>query len=186
MIKTYEKVKYIVTRNIIIFLCVSMAILVIVNMVSSGHNLKIASIALIFSCFILILLIKFKSYRVASLIAISLGYGINLANLFRASNFENFVDLFWLINLSIFAYFTLGKVAGHLYLFLNIGSLFIVSVLSQLEYIILYPASKIYNLSTYIDFGVNIGICAIFFGYLITEFIKQTNKANYDSIQSNI
>ena len=182
----YEKVKFIVTRNIIIFTCFAMLILVFVNLFTDGSNLVTTAVALFFSLSILIYILKTKSFKYAAFIAIIMGYSLNLYNLTKASNFENFIDLFWLINLSIFAYFTLGRKVGHFYLFLNITSIFVISILTQLNYITLYPASNLYNLSTYLDFGINLFICSIFFSYLISEFIKQNNEAKINSEKSNL
>jgi len=183
---SYEKVKFIVTRNIFIFTCFAMLTLVIVNLFTDGSNLITTLIAAFFSLSVLFYLLKSKSFKYAAIIAIIMGYSLNLYNLTKASNFENFIDLFWMINLSIFAYFTLGRKVGHFYLTLNIVSIFVISVLSKLNFITLYPASNVYELSTYIDFAINLSICSIFFGYLISEFIQQNNVAKKNSIKSNL
>ena len=185
MINTYEKVKFKVTRNVFIFTFSSMTFLIIVNLFTDGSNLETSLAGAFFSGSVLLYLVKSKTYILPAIIAISLGYGLNLYNLFRASNFENYIDLFWLMNLSIFTYFTLGKLIGHLYLILNIGTLLLISILSKLNKIELFPASNVYDISAFIDFGINTTICAFFFGYLITEFLKQTNSAKDDSIQAN-
>jgi len=183
---SYEKVKFIVTRNILIFTCFAMFLLIIVNLFTDGSNLTTAIIAAFFSSSVLFILIKSKKFIFSAIIALCLGYGLNLYNLTQASNFENYIDLFWLINLSIFAYFTLGRKIGHLYMVLNISSIFIISVLSKLNYFSLNPASDVYELSTFIDFGVNLTICSLFFGYLVSEFIKQNNVAKEETVLSNL
>jgi len=186
MSDSYEKVKFIVTRNIFIFMCFAMLTLVVVNLFTDGSNLVTTLIATFFSLSVLFYLLKSKSFIYPAIIALIMGYSLNLYNLTKASNFENFIDLFWMINISIFAYFTLGRKVGHFYLILNIVSIFVISVLSKLNYITLYPASNVYELSTYIDFAINLSICSIFFGYLISEFIKQNNVAKENSIKSNL
>jgi len=186
MSDSYEKVKFIVTRNIFIFMCFAMLTLVVVNLFTDGSNLVTTLIATFFSLSVLFYLLKSKSFIYPAIIALIMAYSLNLYNLTKASNFENFIDLFWMINLSIFAYFTLGRKVGHFYLTLNIISIFVISVSSKLNYITLYPASNVYELSTYIDFAINLSICSIFFGYLISEFIKQNNVAKKNSIKSNL
>jgi len=163
-----------------------MLTLVVVNLFTDGSNLVTTLIATFFSLSVLFYLLKSKSFIYPAIIALIMGYSLNLYNLTKASNFENFIDLFWMINISIFAYFTLGRKVGHFYLILNIVSIFVISVLSKLNYITLYPASNVYELSTYIDFAINLSICSIFFGYLISEFIKQNNVAKENSIKSNL
>lgn len=186
MTDSYEKVKFIVTRNVFIFTCFAMLILVIMNLFVDGNNLTTAMTAVLFSTSVLIYLLKSKSYLIPAFIAIILGYSLNLHNLFKASNFENFIDLFWLINLSTFAYFTLGKVVGHIYLAINIGTIYIISSLIKFNYITPTPAQHKLELSMLIEFGTNLLICTVFFSYLISVFIKQNNIARVDSIKSNL
>jgi len=185
MITTYEHARYIVTRNVLTFMCSTMVMLALVNLLMDGENLLPSLYAAFISGSLLGFLIKYKSISITALIAIILAYGLNSYNLTRASNFENYVDLFWLINLSLFAYFTLGKTIGHIYLTINILTLFLISVFTKIGYITLYPASNVYDFSSYLDLSLNLLICTVFFGYLLSQFLKQTDKAKYDSIQSN-
>mgnify|MGYP000433378015 CR=1 FL=1 len=186
MKNSYEKVKFLVTRNVFIFTCFAMILLVIMNVILQSDNLPTAVVAVLFSLAVLIYLIRSKSYFIPSILALILGYSLNLYNLFKASNFENFVDLFWLINLSIFAYFTFGKLIGHVYLTLNISSIFIISVLTKLKYISLIPTTEQHQLSAFIEFGFNLIVCSVFFGYLLSVFLRQNNIARKKSIKSNL
>jgi two-component sensor histidine kinase len=186
MTDSYEKVKFIVTRNVFIFTCFAMSILVLMNLFIDSNNLITAILAVFFSTSVLVYLVKSKSYLIPAIMAIILGYSINLYNLFQASIFESFIDIFWLINLSIFAYFTLGKLIGHIYLTINISTIFIISSLAKLNYIELVPTTTTQDISMFIEFGTNLLICTVFFGYLITEFIKQNNVARQDSVKSNL
>jgi two-component sensor histidine kinase len=168
------------------FTSFAMSILVIMNLFIDSSNLITAVVALVFSTVVLIYLHKSKYYLIPAFLGIILGYSLNLYNLFKASNFENFIDIFWLINLSIFAYFTLGKLIGHIYLVLNISTIFIISCLAKINYIELLPASTTQDISMFVEFGINLLICTVFFGYLISEFIKQNNVARKESIQSTL
>jgi len=184
--KSFEQAKYYVTRNIFIFTCSAMFILALVNLITNGSNFATASVAVVFSGLVLVYLLKSKSYYVPAIIAIILAFGLNFSNLLRASNFENYIDLFWVINLSLFAYFTLGKIIGHFYLFINLSSVLVITIIAKMEIINLVPASNIYDLNAYIDLVFNVVICTLFFGYLVSQFLKQSSNAKKEIQKSNI
>jgi len=186
MDKSFDLVKYNVTRNVFIFTCSAMFILALENFITDGSNFITALIAVIFSGSVLIYLLKSKSYYIPAIIAIILAFGLNFSNLLRASNFENYIDLFWLINLSLFAYFTLGKIIGHIYLFVNLSSVLIITIMSKMGVINLVPASNVYDVNAYIDLIFNVVICTLFFGYLVSQFLKQTENAKNETVKSNL
>lgn len=181
-----KDVKFIVTRNIIIFTCILMGVLTVVNFINGGNNFAIASVAFLSSCALLVLTLKLKSHLIPAIISITVAYCVNFFNLTRGSNFENYIDLFWLINLSLFAYFTLGKTFGKIYLAINMLTILSITILEKIGYIELIPPSFIYDLSAYIDLTLNLTVSTLFFGYLLSQFLIQTEKANKEIYNYNI
>ncbi len=179
----YEKAKFIVTRNILVFISILILILVIVNLNNNKESLFTLAVAGLISILLLFYLIKSKLYLVPALLVIILGYSFNL---YKTTNFEKFIDVFLLINLSIFTYFTLGKIIGHIYLVINITTIFILLNFFKHNYIEIIPMTSKQNFSISSGIGSNLIICSILFCYLITEFIQQNKRANLNSIQSNL
>ncbi|HIP36627.1 MAG TPA: sensor histidine kinase [Crocinitomix sp.] len=181
----YEKARFNVTKNILIFTFVSLSLLTVFNLITKGANLISTSTGAIFSFIVLVYLFKSNTYKLPAFTALILGYLLNLYNLFGESNFENYIDFFWTINLVLFTHFTLGRKIGNIYFLLNMLTLITVSIFHKMEFISLRPASNIYNTYTYIDFSLNFFVCSLFFGYLINQFFKQSQKAQNDAISIN-
>jgi two-component sensor histidine kinase len=182
----YENVKFAVTRNVLVFTFLSMALLTVFNLITNGNNLLTSILATLLSLITLLFLLKTKSYKISAYIAIVFGLSLNSYNLLGASNFENYIDFFWMINLILFAYFTLDRFVGNFYLFLNIIVLLVITFGAKLNYFSLRPPSYIYNFYTYLDFSMNFIISAIFFGYLVNQFLKQAKQAQKDAIVTNL
>ncbi len=186
MINHYKKVKFTVTLNILIFNCVTMFTLILINLMIDGNSLTEATISILISAAILLYIIKTKSYLIPSLLVIITGYVLNLHNTLKTTNLENVVEIFWIINLSIFAYFTLGKIIGHIYLIINVSTLFILTSLTKLHQVKFDSEVTNLTLNYFIELGSNLLICLVFFGYLITEFIEQNNAARKDTLKLNL
>jgi len=181
----YDKAKFTVTKNVFIFMCIAMAFLSIINILNQTVNTFSASIAFVVSCIVLFYLQKTKKYFLPAVIAILSAFILNIYNLFGASNFENYVDLFWILNLSLFAFFTLGKRIGLIFFLVNISFVYAVSIAEKMDLINLRPASKIYDFYAYFDLATNLTICSIFFAYIISQFLTQTQNAEKDAIEIN-
>ena len=54
-----------------------------------------------------------------------------------------------------------------------------------MDLINLRPASKIYDFYAYFDLATNLTICSIFFAYIISQFLTQTQNAEKDAIEIN-
>lgn len=182
----YDKAKFKVTRNVLIFIFISMALLATVNFVTDGNNLFTASLGTIFSLIVIVFVNKTKTYKAPAFLAITLAYGLNFYNLLGESNFENYIDFFWIINIVLFSFFTLGRWVGNIYFIINIVTVISISFLSKEGVITLRPANRVNDFNAYIDFSINFIVCSIFFGYLINQFLKQSNIAQQHSIDSNI
>ncbi len=186
MKSVYENAKFKVTRNVLIFIFISMLLLATVNFITDGNNLLIASLATVFSLIIILFVNKTKTYKAPAVLAITLAYCLNFYNLLGESNFENYIDFFWIINIVLFSFFTLGRWVGNIYFIINIITVISISFLSKEGIITLRPANRVYDFNAYLDFSINFFVCSIFFGYLINQFLKQSNIAQQHSIDSNI
>ncbi len=181
----YENAKYNVTKNVLIFIFISMAVLATVNLITNGNNLLTASLGTIFSFIIIVYINKTKTYKAPAMLAIILAYGLNFYNLLGESNFENYIDFFWIINIVLFSFFTLGRWVGNIYFIINIVTVISISFLSKEGVITLRPANRVYDFNAYLDFSLNFIVCSIFFGYLINHFLKQSQNAQEDAIVNN-
>ncbi len=181
----YNKAKFTVTKNVFIFMCFAMALLTVVNVANNTVNVITSISAFVIASLVLLFLTKTKNYFAPAIFAIISAFALNIYNLFGASNFENYIDLFWILNICLFAYFTLGKRIGHVYFALNIIAVYIISILDKQGWVTLRPASNIYDLYAYFDLGMNLGICSIFFAYILAQFLTQTKRAETDAININ-
>jgi two-component sensor histidine kinase len=186
MLSLYEKSKFIVTRNVLFFTFLAMFLLTLFNLTTDGRNLLTSILATLLSLTIILFLYKVKSYKTPAYIAIVLGFFLNSYNLLGESNFDNYIDFFWMINLTLFAYFTLDRLVGNFYLVLNIIVLLLITFGYKLNYFSLRPPSDIYNFYTYLDFFMNFIISSVFFGYLVNQFLKQAKEAQEDALVTNI
>ncbi len=185
MISSYKKAKFLVTRNVLFFTCISMVLLFSINLFTDGDNLLTTGLGAISAGVVIFLFYKSKSFVIPAFIASIFGFMLNTYNLFGASNFENFIDLFWIINLTLFTFFTLGRWVGNIYLFFNIVTLIVITFGAKINLLELRPASQIYDLPAYIDFTINLTICTLFFAYMVNQFLIQSGIAQRDALTMN-
>jgi len=182
----YENSKFIVTRNVLIFTFVSTALLSIFNLFIDGNNLLTSLLATASSLITIVILFKTNNYKIPAYIAIILAIFVNIYNILGESNFANYTDFFWIINMILFAYFTIGRIVGNIYLSLNVLVVLTITFGAKLNYITLREPTNIFNFYTYFDFSLNFIICSIFFSYLVNQFLKQANQAEEDAILTNL
>ena len=151
----FEKAKYLVTRNILYFTSFALLALAVVNFITKDTNFIRILIGCCISFSALFTLLKTKKYFFPSIVAVCLGYALNITNLFVESAFENYVDLFWMLNLSLLCFFTLSKRFGIYYLYFNILSLVIITILTSSGVVQKVSAQEL-STALYINFSLNI------------------------------
>lgn len=182
----YENSKFLVTRNVLIFTFVSTALLSIFNLFTDGNNLLTSLLSTASSLISIVILLKTNNYKIPAYIATILAIFGNIYNILGKSNFENFTDFFWILNLILFAYFTLGRIVGNIYLSINVIVVLTATFGAKLNYITLLEPTNIFNFYTYLNFSLNFIICLFFFSYLVNQFLKQANQTQEDAIVTNL
>lgn len=180
----FEKAKFLVTRNVLIFTASGLLLLMILNILTNDDNLLRIIIGFLISSVTLVILLKTKTYLAPASIALIMGYFLNMSSLFTDSNYSNFIDIFWMLNISLFAFFSVGKRIGLIYLYINIISLTIVTILTKYEFLIRIKAQEV-SLGLSINFSINVLVCTAAFGYLISQIFIQTERANHKMLQIN-
>jgi len=135
------------------------------------------------SAIILILLYKSGKYNPAAIVAIFLSYTLTIYNLMIISEFGHFVDFFWIMIISTYTFFTLGRNWGLINLFTNIFTAVLIFYLSRVEIIERYP--KDYTNFSQINFVINITVSAIVFSYIILIMIKKMKRAEEKYVIAN-
>ena len=179
----YERAKYVITRNLFTFLTFLLLLLGILNLSQGDINMYPILGGGISSAIILILLYKSGKYNPAAIVAIFLSYTLTIYNLMIISEFGHFVDFFWIMIISTYTFFTLGRNWGLINLFTNIFTAVLIFYLSRVEIIERYP--KDYTNFSQINFVINITVSAIVFSYIILIMIKKMKRAEEKYVIAN-
>ena len=180
----FEKAKFLVTRNVLIFTSSGLLLLMIFNSITHDNNLIRIIIGFLISSITLIVLLKKRVYLLPASIALVMGYFLNMSSLFTDSTFSNFVDIFWMLNISLFAFFSVGKRIGLIYLYINVISLIATTLLAKYGFLSRIEAPDL-SLALSINFSINVLVCTAAFGYLISQIFIQTDRANNKMLQIN-
>lgn len=181
----FEKAKYLVTRNVTLFAAIGLLILVVFNIITKDNNLVATIIGLAIALLTVIILLKTKRYFAPTIIALVCCYALNTYNLFFSSTFSNFIDVFWMLNLSLYAFYTLGKTTGLSYLYLNIISLTTITILGKFDYLQIQPPNEI-TIAHSINFAINVFVCTTVFGYLLSQIFVQTERSKNEMTKINV
>jgi two-component sensor histidine kinase len=185
MKRKIESARYVVTHNVIVFTFFLMALLSIFNYFFNSENFIITSLAAVAALMEILSLSSSKKYKRLAFITIFIAYLLNFYNLLGESDYEKYIDLFWIINFILFAFFTLGRKTGVIYLVVNILTVTSISFLDKLEIIELRPRNEVLSYSFYFEFGLNMLVCTLFFAYLINQFLKQLEIADEECSSFN-
>lgn len=179
----FDEAKYNVTRNLFTFLTILLGVLFVMNFIQGDLNMFSVGFGSLLSGIVLIMLYKTRKFKIAAITAVFLAYGINMSNLFIASNFHNFLDFFWIIIIALYVFFTLGKKWGIFNLYLNIAGVVTIFVCEKLEVITLIP--KEFTHFSILNFVINSFFATLVFIYIMLQMIKQTRMAEDKYISAN-
>lgn len=179
-----HKAKYDVTRAMFSFLTLVLSALALLNYIEDDIN----KYALAFGAGIcgssLLLLFITKKYQIAGSVALIFATIMTGYNMMITSNFGHFVDFFWIICMSVYTFFVLGRIIGVIQVFVNIV---IVAVIFHLERTgEITRITKEYTENSEVNFWINIGIAGIVFSYLCLKVIKTLNYTETNFVEANM
>ncbi len=178
-----EQAKFNVTRNLFTFLTLLLSALFILNWTQDDINMYPIGIGASACIVVLIILLKTKNYKFAAIVATILALFINQSNLLIASNFNNFIDFFWISNFALYVFFTLGKVIGIINLFANVIGVVCIFSMTKFGYIELIP--KEYTSFSFASFLINSTFASFVFCYIILQMMKQMRLASEKYLATN-
>ena len=179
-----HKAKYDVTRAMFSFLTVVLTALAILNFIEDDIN-KYALVIGAGICFLtLLLLFITKRYQLAGYAALIFATSMTVYNMMITSNFGHFVDFFWIICMSVYTFFVLGRYIGVVQVFVNIMIVAVIFHLDQIGEITRHH--KEYTEFSEINFWINIGISGLVFSYLCLKVIKTLNYTETNFVEANI
>ena len=131
-------------------------------------------------CFIsltgIIYLIVTKRYILVSYLMLAFSLILKAISFFLIKNIPHIIEPFWLIIITIFAYFNLGRKAGN---FTSVLSILIISIyylfFLDVNELILNDSTIFSNTGIIIEFS----LCIFIIGYFISQFIKTTSNAEH-------
>ncbi len=149
-------------------------------------NQKSIFIQYLAGCFIsltgIIYLVVTKRYIVVSYFMLAFSLLLKATSFFLVQNVPHMIEPLWLIIITIFAYFNLGRKAGN---FTSVISILIISIyylfFLDINTIILEDTARFSNVGTIIEFS----LCMFIIGYIISQFIKTTANAEHGSRIAN-
>ena len=137
-------------------------------------------------CFItltgIIYLVVTKRFIVVSYFMLAFSLLLQAVSFLLVKNVPHIIEPLWLIIITIFAYFNLGRKAGNFTLVISIAliSIYYLFFLDVNELILSDPA-KFSNVGIILEFS----LCMFIIGYIISQFIKTTTNAEHRSRVAN-
>lgn len=170
----FDKMRYSLTFNIAITMSLFLAILLVVFIYLDQPATIYTGIGFI-ACIIFVLVIYFtKEYKLAAYLFAATGALLAILTLNTVQEGFHFVDPLWMMIISLFTYFTLGKKVGNLIMITQgVGILYyiIFNLNTNLQTVKELKASESYSLAA------NVLICMVILIYLIQQFLKRNQIA---------
>ncbi len=168
----YDKARFAFTWRLSLFLTISLSIVTISYYLISRPNTIPFMIGAFVGLISLVVLYKTRSYREAATLTTIFGVLAVNSVLFLITDGIHLGSLLWMVVISLFAYFTLGKKWGNFIVFVN--------ALGAARYILFQMDSNIAQLPPFtpqliITLALEITICLSIIAYLTQQFIK-TNE----------
>lgn len=170
----YEKTKYQLTLRLSIAICFILTLLGITFIAFDLEVVYLNFIGLAVTLAIITLVLITKKYKVAAAIFTITGGLLTIYTLLSLNYDYHFVDPLWMIIIALFAYFTLGKVAGNITI--------LIQFIAVVYYLIFDLTTNLKNLKPLTlgeqySLAVNAFLCATLIAYLIHQFLKRNAYA---------
>jgi two-component sensor histidine kinase len=179
----FERAKYLVTRNTAIMLAVMLFILGIANSIQGDINMIAMFSGSVVAAVVVWVIHVTKNYRVAAFVAMILAAVLNGYNFMVTSPFGHFVDFFWIVIISVFVFFTLGKIWGLINLFVNVYTVVLIFYLERNGHI-----ERVWKAMTHyaeVNFIINVTIAAAAFSYFFIIILKELKRAEEQYVLAN-
>jgi len=170
----YERARFELTWKINLFLCFVLPLLAL-SLFWFDQFAYIPTLVGWGATLVILLIMKLTGkYKTSSILFAVLGAVLCVLTLIGIPESYHLIDTLWMMIITLYAYFTLGKIWGNLILIINLAGLisFILSLLN-------YSLSIVPVLSNgeLISLSINAGICALIIAFLIHQFLKTTRFA---------
>ncbi len=166
----YEKTKYQLTLRLSIAVCVMLVILGVTFVLFDQDVMYLNFIGLLLCIGIVALILLTKKYNIAAIFFTVIGGSLCIFTLLSLKVDFLFVDPLWMIIISLFAYFTLGKIAGNMTIFIQFSAV-VYYLIFDLNYNLLNL--KPLSIGEQYSIAVNAFLCATVIAYLIHQFLKR-------------
>lgn len=166
----YENTRYQLTLRLSIAASLMLTILGVTFMIFDLDLMYINFVGLIVCLTIVVLILFTKKYKIGAILFTVIGGAFTILTLLFLKTNCHFIDPLWMIIIALFAYFTLGKIAG------NIAILF---QFTALVYYLIFNLPE--NIKNSISFSkdeqysmtLSTILCSIVIAYLIHQFLKR-------------
>ena len=115
-----------------------------------------------------------KSYREVALYLSVFGMSLVISSIFMVQGALHYIEPFWMLNISFYSYFTLGKKWGNFFLVITILTI-VIYFTSSLNDNVMQLGN--FRLSQTLMLGVEFTVCVLIMGYIIFQFLTTTAYA---------
>ncbi|MFD1550565.1 hypothetical protein DNU06_16440 [Putridiphycobacter roseus] len=128
---------------------------------------------------------KTKNYKLAVFTNIGYAVIIHIIGFISGTYIGNHGGMFWIINITLFAFYTVGKRGALFYLVFNIMSLISLKILITLQ--IAPPMNDLFLSPDFpaVKYVLNLLACTIIFIFMINKILKDFEQSQNALIQSN-
>ena len=176
-----EHKKHEVTKGMYTIATISFVLLIITNYFDNTIYFIQAISSFFVGGFCLTYLHFSKNYKLPIYVTIILSFFIHFIGFMTDSFVGNQADLLWIMNISILAFYTVGKTWALFYLIVNSTVLMLIKILSSNGIIAPIIEDAPANAASIIAYVVNIVSCMVLFLYMIYKIFK-----GYEIIQQTV
>ncbi len=180
----YAQGKFKLTWYIYIIFFFLTFILSIIHFIGDSDLFIYTFIGLFVSTLALIILYTTKKYHLVAIGTIIFSSSINQLMIYEQINTDRLINLIWIINLSLYAFYVLNYYWGILCLLINFGLIVFWQYYFNYDKIYYTPVNSL-ALGDQIDYFLNMFIGILIISYLIIRFIKENNHATNQYIVAN-
>jgi len=168
----------------LLFSMVGLLTLTVVHIIMNSNSIYLFGFGFILTVLVYFYIKYTKKLKLAGYALISFGYVLLVYGLISNHKYENLPEVFWMLNLTIVAFYVLGNSVGIIYLFLNTVTIIVVKVMVVNDYLIYFETAYNNDFSI-IQFTISIITPIIVLAYLFSLVITTSKKNQRQLIQTN-
>lgn len=179
----YERARFKLTWNINLSLVAGLFVMSVMFILFEPRFLIHYGIGFLMAVAGLLYLQRFRKYKQVALFLSVCGFALVVSSIFFMPGALHYIEPFWLLNISFYAYFTLGRTWGNIFLVLTIVAegLYFISGLN--ENVIAYHEM---SLGQTISMAGEFTISILIMGYIVHQFLSTMAYAEGKYRSSNI